>query len=258
MGLFDTKWIVEFEYSDGILSSYKKGTIVVEASSEYSAKDKAKSVLKNSYKFIKILSAHKSSGKAEENKATATPKVTVFEKPTSSAFSHNESHSSKELSPQERELLLEQMRQKEAIQKQKEKLEEVEKKAKAVKKAASYHTRATILSGIISLVVFLLGWVPYWVSLIKAAASNSQLQSWIELGHSENDATGQEFANDIARYTNEANSLLWIPFVVLGIGIIITVLVFILSRKKTQAKVDKASNELKEIVDEYEKEYGKI
>ena len=55
MGFFDSKWVVTFEYSNGILSSNKKGSIVVDASSEYSAKDKAKSVLKNSYKYVKIL-----------------------------------------------------------------------------------------------------------------------------------------------------------------------------------------------------------
>ena len=46
MGFFDSKWIVEFEYSEGFLSSTKKATMVIEASSEYSAKDKAKSVLR--------------------------------------------------------------------------------------------------------------------------------------------------------------------------------------------------------------------
>ena len=57
MGFFDSNWIVEFEYSDSFLGSYKKATMVVEASSEYSAKDKAKSVLKANHKFVKVLSA---------------------------------------------------------------------------------------------------------------------------------------------------------------------------------------------------------
>ena len=45
MGLFESKWVVTFEYSNGILSSNKTGSIVVEASSEYSAKNKAKRLL---------------------------------------------------------------------------------------------------------------------------------------------------------------------------------------------------------------------
>lgn len=257
MGFFDTKWIVEFEFSSGILSSNKKGSMVVEASSETDAKSKAKSILKASYSYVKILSAHKSSGKSEESKTTYTPHVTVTEKPnTSTSFSERPPH--RELSPQERETVLEQMRQREAIQKQKEKLNEVERKAKTVKKAAIYHIRMAILSGTMSLAAFLLGWIPYWISLFKATASKSQLQMWVELGHSESDATGQEYVAEITKYTKEANSVLWIPFVILGIGVITTILVFILSKRKTQGKVDKASDELKKTVEEYEKEYGKI
>lgn len=45
MGLFEIKWVVKFEYSNGILSSNRTGSIVVEASSEYSAKDKTKRFL---------------------------------------------------------------------------------------------------------------------------------------------------------------------------------------------------------------------
>lgn len=57
MGFFDSKWVVTFEYSNGIFSANKTGSIVVEASNEYSAKDKAKGVLKGSYKCVTILSA---------------------------------------------------------------------------------------------------------------------------------------------------------------------------------------------------------
>lgn len=254
MGFWDSKWIVEFEVSKGVFSSNKRGTLVVEASSEYSAKDKAKGLLKVDYSYVKILSAHKSGGREEERKATFSPTVTITEK----QIMHSESKPQRELSPEERELLLEQMRQKEAVKKQKEKLNEVERKAKAVKKAAVYHIRMAIISGIISLVAFLFGWIPHWISLFKVAASKSQLQMWIELGHSESDATGQEFADDIAKYTKEANSVLWIPFVILGIGIIVTILVFLVSRGKTQSKVDKASEDLKSTVREYEETYGEI
>ena len=59
MGFFDSKWVVEYDYSDGFFSSYKKATIVVDASSEYSAKDIAKKVLVNQHKYVHILSAKK-------------------------------------------------------------------------------------------------------------------------------------------------------------------------------------------------------
>lgn len=59
MGFFDSKWLVEYEYSDGFFSSYKKATIVVDASSEYSAKDTAKRVLNNQHKYVRIIRATK-------------------------------------------------------------------------------------------------------------------------------------------------------------------------------------------------------
>ena len=59
MGLFNAKWVVEYEYSDGFFSSYKKATIIVDASSEYRAKDTAKKVLNNQHKYVRILKATK-------------------------------------------------------------------------------------------------------------------------------------------------------------------------------------------------------
>lgn len=252
MGLFDIKWIVEYEFSEGFLSSYKKGSIVVEASSEYDAKRKAQSVLKGSYKFVKVLSAHKSSGKSEENKATFKPKVTVIEK------SQDTNYQTKELTPKERDLLREQYRRREAVKKQQEKLHEVELKAKAVKKASVYHIRMTILSSILSIVVFILGWIPYWVNLLFVASNKTMLWEWIDLGHSENDEFAQECLTNIDKYSKQAASVLWIPFVALAVGFVVTIAVLLLSRRKAQSKVDKAGEELKTIVREYENEYGEI
>ena len=257
MGFFDTNWIVEFEYSQGIISSNKKGTIVVEASSEYDAKNKAQSVLKGSYRFVKILSAHRSSGRSEENKASYKPKINVVEKSQDSTY-QREAPPRRELSPEERALLLEQLRQKEEVRKQKEKLGEIENKAKAVKRAAIYHIRMTILAGILSAVAFLFSWIPHWIDLLFVASNKTMLREWLDLGHSESDDFAQECLANIDKYTKQANSVLWIPFVILAIGIIITIAVFLLSRNKAQAKVDKASDELKTAVKEYEDKYGEI
>ena len=243
MGLFDSKWIVEFEVSKGILSSNKKGTMTVEASSQSSAESKAKAALKVEYSYVKILSAHKS----------YAPKTTTVEYQTSSQIKPE-----RQLSPAEREALLREMKQREEIRKQKRKLDDVEKKAKAYKKAKIFHIYSAIISGVISLVAFLFGWIPHWANLFMAAASKSQLDAWIELGHSETDKTGQEFAENIAKYSAQANATIWIPFVVLGIGIAITVLVFFLAKKKTPIKTENAEKEMKRAVSEYEDEYGKL
>ena len=257
MGFLDSKWIVEFEFSSGVFSSNKKGTIVVEASSEYDAERKAKSVLKGSYSYVKILSANKSTGKSEENKATFKPKITVVEKPQATRYQSN-TPPRRELTPEERELIREQLRRKEAARKQQEKLCQIEIKAKAVKKASIYHIRMAILTGILSIVVFLLSWIPYLILYLPAIVGKSELSLWLELGHNENDEYAIELKEGIAKATEEANKVLWIPFVVLAVEIIATIAVLFLSKRKTQSKVDKASEELKVIVREYENEYGEI
>lgn len=59
MGFFDSQWIVYYEYSTGFFSSYKKASIVVEASSRYDAERKAKSVLRPLYKYLRIRKVEK-------------------------------------------------------------------------------------------------------------------------------------------------------------------------------------------------------
>ena len=61
MGFFDSKWVVEFSYREGgiFLGKTVESSIVVDASSEYDAERKAKSVLNNQYKDVKILKKYK-------------------------------------------------------------------------------------------------------------------------------------------------------------------------------------------------------
>ena len=58
MGLFDKEYIVEYEYSDGFLFSYKKGVTSITESNEYSAKRKAKEMLEGTYKYVHIVSVY--------------------------------------------------------------------------------------------------------------------------------------------------------------------------------------------------------
>lgn len=251
MGIFDSKWIVEFEYSEGFLSSYKKASMVVEASSEYSAKDKAKDLLKSSFKFVKIISAHKSSGKSEERNASFTPKITITETTEEIiTFPSDYQPPVRERTPEEREALREEMRIREENQKRAEKEQRIAKKEKQLRVAKRLHIRAAILGGILSLLTFLFGWLPCWISLFKAKASQTQLEMWIELGHSETDETGQELAADIVKYTQKANSLIWIPFVVLAISILVIVIVVIIVKKQEPQRVEKITKELESIKSE--------
>ena len=251
---------MEFEFSEGILSSYKKATIVVDSSSEYSAKDRAKSVLKNSYKFVKILSAHKSGGREEERKAMSVSKFISKEKPVPVSNVREYHEEERPDPPSSRSIsstpfLDEKMRE---MKKQQAELEKIERKAKQVKRTATLYIRATILSSVLSLLAFILSWIPYWHNLLGINSNKVMLQEWLELGHSESDKFAQECVENIDKYTKQANSVLWIPFAVLGVAIVITIIIFILSKKYTKNKIDKETEELKKLVNEYELEYGKI
>lgn len=118
VGLFDKKWIVEFEYCDSFIASYKKASIEVEASSEYSAKDKAKAVLKAQHKYLKILSAREAAGK--NDKGTYKPTVTETKSTSYSSYGQTSAGYEEENLRREREAL---ERERNALVREREKLE---------------------------------------------------------------------------------------------------------------------------------------
>ena len=89
--------------------------------------------------------------------------------------------------------------------------------------------------------------MPCWISLFKANVAKSQLETWIELGHSESDATGQNYSADIAKYTEQAKSIIWLPFVILVVAFLVIVILVILVKKQEPSRVEKISNDLEEL-----------
>jgi len=103
MGFFDSRWIVEFEYYEGIFTGYKKGSIVVEASSEYDAKSVAKKSLSSTYRELKIKNARRSNGKADESGRMA-PTVTSYDR-SSNYYINQKIKEDEDRARKERELL---------------------------------------------------------------------------------------------------------------------------------------------------------
>lgn len=244
MGFFDSKWIVTFEYSNGIFSSNKTGSMVVEASSEYSAKDKVKSVLKGSYKYVKVLSAVKADSKG---RLIASPAPDIIIEKKSSYVPSSNLTSTKELTFEEREELRLRRIAKEAERERQRKEIAIALKEKQIKMAQTSPIRNCILSVVFSFVAFFFGWIPYWDNLAKVNGSRNALEMWIELGHSKTDSYGQKIVADIERYSSKANSVIWIPFVILGIGIIVSVIVFVLSKKNVPQKITKLKEKLNKL-----------
>lgn len=247
MGFFDSKWIVEFEYSDSFIGSYKKATMVVEASSEYSAKDKAKSVLKANHKYVRVLSAHKSGGKVEERNTSYKPSYTstVRETPSYSApVSSSESHESGAISKEEIAEIERKIAERRAEAARIEKKNKIAAKEKEIKKIRNSPVRNMIIGYFVSLGVFLLGWTPHWVLKAMENSARYSLQMWIDLGHSASDSYGQELTGEISQRQAAANGTLWIPFVMLGIGIVISIVIFFVTKNKVPTKLNKAQKEL--------------
>lgn len=258
MGFFDSKWIVEFEYSTGFISSYKKGTMVVEASSEYSAKDKAKAVLKANFKFVKVLSARKSEGRNDERNvsfvppvttttSTYTPSTRITEPVHSSSESYSSHRESRPLSKEELEEIERRAAERRAEAARIEKENKISAKEKQIKKIKSSPVRNMIIGYFASLVAFLFGWIPHWVCKVMEKGSRSALEMWIELGHSATDDYGQELTAEISQHQAAANGTLWIPFAMLGIGIVISIVIFFVTKNKVPAKLNKAEKELSEL-----------
>ena len=239
MGFFDCKWIVTFEYSNSFFSN-ETGSIAVEASSEYSAKDIAKRVLKASYKYVEILNVAKADNHA---KSFAHPASTpIIQQRPSYTLAQS---SAKELTREEQEeLRLRQIRIKEA-QKRERKEESIELLEKLIKEAPGFPLRCCIVSGVLSFIAFLFSWLPFFDKRSNANSSKFLANWYIEKGYSSESPTVKEYLDKVEKYTNEANLLLLVPFAVLVLGIAVTILVFVLLKKRNPQRIEKLREELR-------------
>ena len=248
MSLFSEKYIIEFEFSKSFLGSYKKATMVIEATSEISAMSRAKSVLKANYPYVHVLSAHKSSGKAEERKVTFAPTIketkVAYSSPKVETSSLNEEYY---VEPKAHKYTEEELVELDEKRKEREKEYKISRKQAEIKRTKFLPFLSFIIGIPATLFVFLLSWIPHWVNLYMAETNRSALSTWIELGHSETDEFGQECIANIQRYSEAANNVLWVPFVALGVCLVIVAVIFIASITKSNKKIVKLNEELKKI-----------
>lgn len=124
------------------------------------------------------------------------------------------------------------------------KINHLEKKIYLVK---SKMIKNIILCTVISLVTFFLGFIPYFVFNLFIGQNESALQSWIDLGHSSTDETALEFSANIEMYSSKAQSVLWIPFVILVIFIVLSILLIIKTRRKQIVELSNLTNEMNDL-----------
>lgn len=106
---------------------------------------------------------------------------------------------------------------------------------------------AGIVGGIITLAIFLLGWTPYWHWDIRYIFNKKSIEQMLEWGHKMDEASMQELQVDMLHAEEMRNSVIWIPFVILAIGIAITTVVVILKNKSKPIRLVAARKELEEL-----------
>ena len=212
MGLFDLKWIVEIEYSDGFFSSNKKDAVIVDAKNDYEAKQKVKKdpQFYHKYRWIRSVKLYNQNVKVDvEEDPSTTRKLTQKEKEENEA--------------QQR------LYEKEFIEKQKQK--ELAIKEAKIRKIKRFPITAGIVGGVITLIAFLLGWIPYWYWDYQRSICKSNLETMFNLGHTMSEPYLQQLYSEGLRAKEMRNSVIWIPFVILGVGIVVTIVVVVLKNK---------------------------
>ena len=110
-----------------------------------------------------------------------------------------------------------------------EEKQEIQKEIQKIKRAPmiNFLKRTIVIE-----VTFFLGWIPYWIAIFFKNNNEMALDFWKNTGHSETDAQGQTIVENIARYNAIAIGTIWIPFVILVIGVVISVVLYRKAKKQ--------------------------
>ena len=128
----------------------------------------------------------------------------------------------------------EQRRIEEEQEKERQLVKQQENKINKVKRSPFV---AGIVGGFISLLAFLLGWIPYWYWDNKRATALKQITELEELGHDVNEPIVQEIFKEGLHAKEMRNSISFLPYVLLIIGIIATVIAVVIVNQRKQDKL---------------------
>ena len=157
------------------------------------------------------------------------------------------SHPSRTLSPQERAELDARWEEYEKQEKIRAKQKAISTQQAKINKIEKSPIIAAIISGIISLIAFLLGWIPYWYFDRLLTTTREKILWYEKMGYDPNSDTIVFLYNQGLQAKQSRDSVLWIPFVILGIGIVATVTIVILVNKTKHKRLIKARKELEEL-----------
>lgn len=149
------------------------------------------------------------------------------------------SYSSQSITPQERAEM-------HARWEEQEKQEQAERKQKelAIKEAEIRRIKRSpiivgIVGGIITLIAFLLGWIPYWYWDYQRSICKSNLEAMFSLGHTMSEPYMQQLYSEGLHAKEMRDSVVWIPFVILAVGIVLTIIVvFLINKSKPKRLIE--------------------
>ncbi len=242
MGFYNKNWIVTFDYSKGIFSSKKRGTIIVEGHNDYSAKSKAKSILKGYYSSVTILSVVEVDSKGRQIDVSSP--LLIKEEKTQNI--HSQTCTRKLTEEEKEERLLEMMARKAKLEKEK-KEKKIAFKIQQIKNVQKYPQTICLLFGVFTAFAFLIGWFPRWFFLLEKVSASEVLDLYLDGYGAITDKTAKDLLLEIDKYIALANSIIWLPFLLLGIGIVITIIAYFVTKKRLPLRIKKLNDELSEI-----------
>lgn len=137
-------------------------------------------------------------------------------------------YSSQSITPQERAEM-------HARWEEQEKQEQAERKQREAAAQQAKINRspitAGIVGGIITLISFLSGWIPYWYWDYQRLICKSNLETMFSLGHTMSEPYMQELYKEGLHAKEMRDLVIWIPFVILAVGAVLTIAVIILKSK---------------------------
>ena len=137
---------------------------------------------------------------------------------------------------------------------EKERQEQLEKKQRAIafqeakiNKIKKSPIVAGVVGTIITLFIFLLGWIPYWYFNRILTLIKEEILWHEKMGYSPNSSSVLFLYQEGLRAKEMRDSVICIPFIILGIGIAVTIAMVILFSKTKTKKLEAAYKELEEL-----------
>lgn len=124
---------------------------------------------------------------------------------------------------------------------------EIKKKQAEIKSYKNSPIRSVIIGGIITAFAFLIGWIPHSVSKQRLKRIVDLILMHQEIGDDVNSPQVQYLYQEGLKVKDFKNASVWIPIIILIIGLAITTVIFIKKNNRKKQNVEKLTKEIEEL-----------